>query len=91
MCSIFTPAASGIVTPRSQPGIIIQVSKTAPTQPLVVGVGGLIAAGKSSTAARLALRLHAPVVSADATRKHLAGLDRFDHGDDDIFLNEWRE
>lgn len=42
--------------------------------PVVVAVGGLIASGKSSLAARLSERLSAPAVEADRTRKSLAGV-----------------
>lgn len=42
--------------------------------PSVVAVGGLIASGKSTVAARVGALMTAPVVDADRTRKHLAGL-----------------
>jgi uncharacterized protein len=42
--------------------------------PAVVVVGGLIASGKSTVAARVGALMTAPVVDADRTRKHLAGL-----------------
>jgi len=41
--------------------------------PRVVAVGGMIASGKSSTAATVGSLLAAPVVSSDRTRKHLMG------------------
>ncbi|HJK99408.1 MAG TPA: AAA family ATPase [Polyangiaceae bacterium LLY-WYZ-14_1] len=44
------------------------------TPPVVVAVGGVIATGKSSVAARLAARLEAPVVATDRTRKQLLGV-----------------
>jgi aminoglycoside phosphotransferase family enzyme/predicted kinase len=43
----------------------------------LIAVGGVIASGKSSLAEQLALSLECPVVDADHTRKHLAGVDRF--------------
>lgn len=43
--------------------------------PRLYAVGGLIAAGKSSVAGRLAGMLCAPHIEADRTRKRLAGLD----------------
>jgi uncharacterized protein len=42
--------------------------------PAVVAVAGIIASGKSTVAEQLAFRLGAPVVDADRTRKHLAGV-----------------
>ena len=42
--------------------------------PVLYGVGGLIASGKSTFAADLARATHAPVIEADRTRKHLAGV-----------------
>ena len=42
--------------------------------PVVVAVGGLIGAGKTTVARRLATVLTAPVVDADRTRKHLLGV-----------------
>jgi aminoglycoside phosphotransferase family enzyme/predicted kinase len=43
--------------------------------PALYAVGGMIAAGKSTVAEQLAAWLHAPIVDADRTRKHLAGVD----------------
>jgi aminoglycoside phosphotransferase family enzyme/predicted kinase len=45
--------------------------------PALIAIGGVIASGKSSLAEELALALECPVVDADHTRKHLAGVDRF--------------
>jgi len=42
--------------------------------PRVVAVGGLIASGKSTIAEALGRETQAPVVDADRTRKHLAGV-----------------
>ncbi len=42
--------------------------------PVVVAVGGLIGAGKTTVARRLASELTAPVIDADRTRKHLLGV-----------------
>lgn len=42
--------------------------------PAVVAVGGLLASGKSTVAARIGALMTAPIVDADRTRKHLAGL-----------------
>ncbi len=44
-------------------------------RPAVVAVGGLIAAGKSTVAQRIAAELSAPVVGSDRTRKHLLGVE----------------
>lgn len=45
--------------------------------PAVYAIGGLIASGKSSLSNRLAELVNAPVIDADRTRKHLAGVDLF--------------
>ena len=42
--------------------------------PAVVAVGGIIASGKSTLAARVGAAMSAPIVDADRTRKHLAGI-----------------
>ncbi len=42
--------------------------------PVVVAVGGVIASGKSTVASWIAEDLSAPVVDADRTRKHMAGV-----------------
>src|SRR5690606_30764943 len=44
-------------------------------EPSVIAVGGVIGAGKSTIAERIASQLSAPVVSSDRTRKHLLGLE----------------
>jgi len=44
-------------------------------RPRLYAVGGVIAAGKSTVARRLARLLHAPSIDADRTRKALAGQD----------------
>ena len=44
-------------------------------RPAVVGVGGVIASGKSTVAVRLADAMSAPVVEADRTRKSMLGVD----------------
>jgi predicted kinase len=41
--------------------------------PALVAVGGAIASGKSTVAARIGAELSAPVIDADRTRKHLLG------------------
>lgn len=43
-------------------------------RPRIVAVGGIIGTGKTTVAEALSRRDGAPVVQADATRKHLAGL-----------------
>ncbi len=43
--------------------------------PVVVAVGGLIGAGKTTVARRLGAELTAPVVDADRTRKHMLGVE----------------
>jgi hypothetical protein len=50
--------------------------------PVLVAVGGMIGAGKSTVAERLAARMSAPIVDADRTRKHLLGLRPTAHADD---------
>jgi aminoglycoside phosphotransferase family enzyme/predicted kinase len=43
--------------------------------PRLIAVGGVIASGKSTVAARLAFKLQGPAVAADRTRKRMAGVD----------------
>ena len=52
------------------------LAERAPLEPkCVVGVGGLIASGKSHTSSLLSKKLHCPVVDTDRTRKQLFGSD----------------
>lgn len=60
-----------------------------PAEPRVIAVGGIIASGKSTIAGMLSRALHAPVVTADATRKHLAGLGREERGGAELYTPEW--
>jgi aminoglycoside phosphotransferase family enzyme/predicted kinase len=50
--------------------------------PVLVAVGGMIGAGKSTVAERIAARMSAPIVDADRTRKHMIGLRPTAHADD---------
>jgi aminoglycoside phosphotransferase family enzyme/predicted kinase len=43
--------------------------------PCLVAVGGIIASGKSTVATAIAAAMSGPVVNADRTRKHLAGIE----------------
>ena len=52
---------------------------------LLIGVGGIIGTGKSTLAEGLARRLSIPVLSADATRKWLAGVPHEVRGDERIY------
>jgi uncharacterized protein len=51
-------------------------------KPVVVAVGGVIASGKTTIAAKLGITLSAPVVQADRTRKAMLGLDPLRRLDD---------
>lgn len=53
--------------------------------PTLYGVGGVIGSGKTTFAASLARRTGAVPVSADATRKFLAGLDHEEEGPPEIY------
>jgi uncharacterized protein len=55
--------------------------------PLLLGVGGLIATGKTTLSEALARRLAIPAVSADATRKHLAGLPHESPGGQELYTD----
>jgi aminoglycoside phosphotransferase family enzyme/predicted kinase len=50
--------------------------------PCLVAVAGVIASGKSSVAARVALEMSAPVLEADRTRKSMLGVDPYRRMDD---------
>ena len=52
----------------------LAVGRTPLLAPALICVGGLIGAGKSTVAEHVARVLSAPVVDADRTRKHLAGV-----------------
>ncbi len=54
--------------------------------PIAVAVGGLIGSGKSTLAVALSRSLSAPIVSADSTRKSLAGLEHNAPGGPEIYL-----
>ena len=56
--------------------------------PVVVAVGGLIGSGKSTFAAALGRSRGWPVVSSDATRKYLAGLEALAPGGLEIYAPE---
>lgn len=58
---------------------------------VVLAVGGIIAAGKSTVAEALARRLAVPIVSADATRKDLAGLRHDEQGGAGIYEQAFTE
>ncbi|MCA8970553.1 MAG: AAA family ATPase [Planctomycetes bacterium] len=57
--------------------------------PFLVCVGGKIASGKSTVARELARRASCAIVSADATRKALAGLAHTDKGPASIYTPEF--
>jgi hypothetical protein len=56
--------------------------------PCLIGIGGLIAAGKSTLADEVSRRTGTPVVSADATRKWLAGIARDERGSPALYTAE---
>jgi aminoglycoside phosphotransferase family enzyme/predicted kinase len=57
--------------------------------PALYAIGGVIASGKSTVAEQLAAWLHAPIVDADRTRKHLAGVDAFTSLADTAFAGSY--
>jgi aminoglycoside phosphotransferase family enzyme/predicted kinase len=60
-------------------------------RPVVIAVGGLTGAGKSTLAEGLARAGVGPVISSDATRKHLAGLAPTTRGPASIYTAEFTE
>jgi uncharacterized protein len=76
---------------RSLFGLSGSFSGAALDRPFVVGVGGMIGAGKSTLAAALGDTLAAPVVSSDRTRKALAGLAPTESGAADLYTAERTE
>jgi aminoglycoside phosphotransferase family enzyme/predicted kinase len=59
--------------------------------PRLIAVGGIVGTGKTTVAEALGRRLAAPVVSADATRKFLAGLPHDAPGPERIYAREFTE
>ena len=57
--------------------------------PWVLAIGGNIGSGKSTLADALARGIGFPVISSDATRKHLAGVDPAEPGGDDLYTPEF--
>jgi aminoglycoside phosphotransferase family enzyme/predicted kinase len=60
-------------------------------RPIVFAVGGLIGSGKSTVAEQLSRSTGAPLVSADATRKFLAGIPREERGGPSIYSGPFSE
>jgi len=54
-------------------------------RPLLAGIGGMIASGKSTLADALSAEFGLPVVCADAVRKALAGLRHEQHGGPELY------
>jgi aminoglycoside phosphotransferase family enzyme/predicted kinase len=59
--------------------------------PALYAVGGLIATGKSTLAEQLAAWVEAPIIDADRTRKHLAGVDPLTPLPDAAFAGRYSE
>lgn len=57
--------------------------------PVVVAVGGLIGSGKTTLATAIARQYGMPAISADATRKSLAGLRHGERGPQEIYSPEF--
>ncbi|HTE04830.1 MAG TPA: AAA family ATPase [Planctomycetota bacterium] len=58
-------------------------------RPLLLGIGGMIASGKSTLADALGAALGLPVLSADALRKSLAGLAHGERGGPGLYAPEF--
>jgi predicted kinase len=72
---------------------LLALSKGRPAllSPAVVAVGGIIASGKSTAAARIAGLMNAPVVDADRTRKALLGVPETAKLHDDAFCGAYSQ
>jgi aminoglycoside phosphotransferase family enzyme/predicted kinase len=57
-------------------------------RPVLVSVGGLVGAGKSTLAEALSLRLGFPVISSDLTRKSLGGVQPLERGPPSLYSDE---
>ena len=55
----------------------------------LVAVGGIIGSGKTTVAEQVSAFLHAPAISADATRKHLAGIEPTARGSSSLYTPEF--
>ncbi len=60
-------------------------------RPVVFAIGGLIGSGKTTVAEQLSRSTGAPLVSADATRKFLAGIPREEKGPASIYSGPFSE
>ena len=73
-----TTPGDAVTRKREEAGALLHLSaallQPAPAEPGVMAVGGLIGAGKTTLAEALARRTSAVPISADATRKSMAGL-----------------
>jgi hypothetical protein len=58
--------------------------------PRLIAVGGSLATGKSTISRALGVRLSSPVISADATRKAMLGIEPDTHQDDAPFSGAYR-
>ncbi|HEY0714388.1 MAG TPA: AAA family ATPase [Polyangia bacterium] len=58
---------------------------------VVVAIGGLVGAGKSTVAEALAQATGMPVVSSDHTRKHLAGLSASARGSPSLYTDDFTQ
>jgi len=62
--------------------LALSSSRRALVAPVLVAVGGLIAAGKSTVSEAIANEMSAPIVDADRTRKHMLGVAETVHVND---------
>ena len=66
--------ARAVADARRHFALALSAGRRSLLSPVVVAVGGVIASGKSTIAEAVGDRLSAPVIDADRTRKHLAGI-----------------
>lgn len=62
--------------------LALAAERTSALRPMVIAVGGILAAGKSTLSSWLSAEIGAPIVEADRTRKHMIGVAPTTHVND---------
>ena len=71
--------------------LALVLARGRPARPVVFAVGGVVGSGKTTIAEQLSRSTGAPLISADATRKFLAGIPREEKGPASIYSAAFSE